>query len=127
MKIVISNTLSIPLYEQIKNEIKAHIMGSGGKEEEKLPSVRVLAKDLGISILTVKKAYDELEAEGFIVTRQGLGSFIRPKNEELAREEALKKMEEYFLEAVSVGKRYEIDLSEMKDILAFIYEEEKNR
>ena len=80
MNIIISNSSSIPIYEQIKNAIKQAIFTNELKEDEMLPSVRVMANDLKISFLTVKKAYDELEKEGFIKTVQGKGSFIAPKN-----------------------------------------------
>ena len=92
MNIIISNSSSDPLYEQIKKAIKQAIYTNELKEEEILPSVRALANDLKISFLTVKKAYDELEAEGFIKTVQGKGSYVLPKNLELLREEKLKEI-----------------------------------
>ena len=93
MNIIISNSSSEPIYEQIKKAIKQAIYTNELKEEEILPSVRALANDLKISFLTVKKAYDELEAEGFIKTVQGKGSYVLPKNLELLREEKLKEIE----------------------------------
>ena len=80
MNIIISNSSSIPIYEQIKQAIKQAILKNELKEEDMLPSVRVMANDLKISFLTVKKAYDELEQEGYVKSVQGKGSFVAPKN-----------------------------------------------
>src|SRR5699024_8431601 len=93
LNIIISNNSSIPLYEQIKEAIKKEIVTGSLKDGEKLPSVRSLSRDLKISILTVKKAYDELVEEGFIETRQGLGSFVSEDNSYLKQEEKNKASE----------------------------------
>ena len=90
MKIIISNSSSVPIYEQIKNAIITEIMNGELECDEPLPSIRTLATDIHISVMTIKKAYDELESEGFIITRQGKGSFVAPKNTELAQEQARK-------------------------------------
>ena len=93
MKIILINGSSVPLYEQIKNAIKENILKNKVKEGEQLPSVRTLSKDLKVSILTVKKAYDELEEEGFVESRQGLGTFVAGKDSEVKREEMQKELE----------------------------------
>ena len=94
MNIIISNSSSIPIYEQIKTAIKQAIFSNELKEEDVLPSVRSMANDLKISFLTVKRAYDELEEEGYIKTVQGKGSFVAPKNLELIKEEKLREIQE---------------------------------
>ena len=93
MKIIISNSSSIPIYEQIKNAIINNIMDGSLRENDDLPSIRSLAQDIRISVMTVKKAYDELEQEGYIITRQGKGSFVAPKNIELLKEKAKKDID----------------------------------
>ena len=95
MYIFIDNKSGISIYEQIYNQIKTHIVNGTLKEDELLPSIRNLAKDLKISVITTKRAYDELEHNGFIYTVAGKGCFVAPKNIEFLREENLKKIEEY--------------------------------
>ena len=95
MRIIISNSSSTPIYEQIKNAIINQIMDGELKEDEALPSIRALAQDIKISVMTIKKAYDELESEGYIVSRQGKGTFVAPKNSELVKEQAQKDIEKY--------------------------------
>ena len=92
MKIIISNSSSVPIYEQIKNTIINQIMNDELKEDETLPSIRNLAQDIKISVMTIKKAYDELEQEGYIISRQGKGTFVAPKNVGLAKEQAQKEI-----------------------------------
>lgn len=122
MKIIISNNSSIPLYEQIKEAIKKEIVSGSLKEGEKLPSVRSLSRDLKISILTVKKAYDELVEEEFIETRQGLGSFVSEDNSHLKQEEKNKDLEEKIIEIVKVAKSLKISQKDLGDLINFIYE-----
>lgn len=122
MKIIISNASNIPLYEQIKEAIKAEILSGGLKEGEQLPSVRSLSKDLKVSILTVKKSYDELAEEGFVETRQGLGSFVVEGNSLLKQEERRKILEEKLIEAVDLSKSLKIEEEEFFDLIKFIYE-----
>lgn len=93
MNIIISNSSSVPIYEQIKQSIKQAILNNELREEDMLPSVRVMANDLKISFLTVKKAYDELEKEGYIKSVQGKGSFVAPKNSELVQEKKRKEIQ----------------------------------
>lgn len=124
MNIIISNSSSEPIYEQIKKEIKQAIYSNELKEEENLPSVRVLANDLKISFLTVKKAYDELEAEGFIKTVQGKGSYVLPKNLELLREEKLKEIEKNLITVVKLSKIYGITEEEVINLIKIMFEED---
>lgn len=124
MNIVISNNSSVPIYEQIKNAIKDTIISNELKEEEMLPSVRNLANDLKISFLTVKKAYDELEAEGFIKTVQGKGSFVAPKNLEIIKEEKLKEIQDYIESIYNISKIANISEEEIKELFKMIFEEE---
>ena len=98
MYIFIDNKTEAPIYEQIYEQIKAQIISGELSEDEALPSIRNLAKDLRISVITTKRAYDELEAEGFIYTVAGKGCFVAAKNTELLREENLKRIEEHMQE-----------------------------
>ena len=95
MLILIDNKSGVPIYDQIFTQIKGHILSGALKTEEALPSIRGLAKDLRISVITTKRAYDELERAGFIYTVPGKGSFVAAKNEALLREEHLKQIEEH--------------------------------
>ena len=95
MKMIISNSSSIPIYEQIKKSIINQILEGELNEDELLPSIRVLAQDIKISAMTIKKAYDELEKEGYLKSIQGKGTFVAPKNTELAKEQAQKDIEKY--------------------------------
>lgn len=124
MKIIISNSSSVPIYEQIKNNIINQIMNDELKSDEMLPSIRVLAQDIKISIMTIKKAYDELEKEGYIISVQGKGSFVAPKNKELVRERVQQDIENYLLKVVEISKRYNIDINDIKKTLDIILESE---
>ena len=124
MNIIISNNSSVPIYEQIENAIKEAIFSNELKEEDMLPSVRNLANDLKISFLTVKKAYDELEREGFIKTVQGKGSFIAPKNLELIKEEKLKEIQDYIEKIYNISKVANIAEDEIKELFKMIFEED---
>ena len=124
MNIIISNNSSVPIYEQIKNAIKNAIISNELKEEEMLPSVRNLANDLKISFLTVKKAYDELETEGFIKTVQGKGSFVAPKNLEIIKEEKLKEIQDYIEKIYNISRIANISEDEIKELFNMIFKEE---
>ena len=124
MNIIISNNSSIPIYEQLENAIKEAIFSNELKESDMLPSVRNLANDLKISFLTVKKAYDELEQEGFIKTVQGKGSFVAPKNLELIKEEKLKEIQDYIEKIYDISKISNIPKEEIKELFKIIFEEE---
>lgn len=123
MKIILINGSSTPLYEQIKNAIKENIVGNTVSSDAQLPSVRQLSKELGVSILTVKKAYDELEREGFIVIRQGLGTFVTTMNQDLLRDEKQKDIESHLLEACKIAKTINLTKSELTELINYIYEE----
>ncbi|MDD5938601.1 MAG: GntR family transcriptional regulator [Clostridiales bacterium] len=124
MDIIIRNTGEIPIYDQITRQVKGLILSGGLKEGEALPSMRALAKDLRISVITTKRAYEELEREGFITTVPGKGCFVAPKNLELARENALRQMEEYLSKAVETAKAGGISREELNETLDILYREE---
>lgn len=121
MKIVLINGSSIPLYEQIKNAIKDEILEGKLSFDEQLPSVRELSAELGVSILTVKKAYDELAGEGFIIIRQGLGTFVSPINESLHQEERQKELEKHLIEASRIAKLINTDKADFLSLAEYIY------
>lgn len=121
MKIVISNSSSVPIYEQIKNAIINQIMNDELSTDEALPSIRSLAQDIKISIMTIKKAYDELEQEGYIVSIQGKGTFVAPKNKELAQEQAQKEIESYFIKAINIAERYNIRKENLVELIDMLY------
>ncbi|MBM7550893.1 GntR family transcriptional regulator [Peptoniphilus gorbachii] len=123
MKIILINGSAIPLYEQIKNAIKENILKNKVEEGEQLPSVRTLSKDLKVSILTVKKAYDELEEEGFVESRQGLGTFVAAKDSEVKREELQKKLEEHLQEAINLSIQLNLDKKTILELFEILYKE----
>ncbi len=123
MKMLISNSSSVPIYEQIKKSIINQILDGELKEDELLPSIRVLAGDIKISAMTIKKAYDELEKEGYLKSIQGKGTFVAPKNTELAKEQAQKEIEKYIEKIVSISNRFKIDESDVIEMFKIIYEE----
>ncbi|WP_411355301.1 GntR family transcriptional regulator [Peptoniphilus harei] len=123
MKIILINGSSVPLYEQIKNVIKENILKNKVEEGEQLPSVRTLSKDLKVSILTVKKAYDELEEEGFVESRQGLGTFAAGKDSEVKREELQKELENHLIEAIKLSADLDLDKETILELFEFLYKE----
>ncbi len=125
MKMIISNSSSVPIYEQIKQSIINQILDGELREDELLPSIRVLAQDIKISAMTIKKAYDELEKEGYLKSIQGKGTFVAPKNTELAREQAQKDIEKYIEKIVAISNKFEIDEKDVIEIFKMIYEEGK--
>ena len=125
MKMIISNSSSVPIYEQIKKSIINQILEGELNEDELLPSIRVLAQDIKISAMTIKKAYDELEKEGYLKSIQGKGTFVAPKNTELAKEQAQKDIEEYIEKIVTISNRFEIDENSIIEMFKIIYEEGK--
>ncbi len=124
MDIIISNSSNQPIFEQIKQAIKKAIANNELKENEMLPSIRNLAQDLRISVMTVKRAYDELEQEGFIKTIHGKGSIISAKNIELLREEQMKEIEKHIDKIILISKSSNISKKEILDIFEFLYGEE---
>ena len=121
MKIIISNSSSIPIYEQIKNQIITQIMNDDLNEGESIPSIRSLANDIKISLMTIKKAYDELEKEGYIKSVQGKGTFVAPKNLELAHERANKDIEDHIMKIIEISTKYNISKQEIIDLFEYIY------
>ena len=125
MKMIISNSSSVPIYEQIKKSIINQILEGKLNEDELLPSIRVLAQDIKISAMTIKKAYDELEKEGYLKSIQGKGTFVAPKNTELAKEQAQKDIEKYIEKIVSISNRVQIDENDVIEMFKIIYGEDK--
>jgi GntR family transcriptional regulator len=124
MKIIISNSSPDPIYEQINRQIKAQIISGDLAEGEALPSIRKLAQELQISVITTKRAYDELEREGFINTVSGKGTFVAVQNQELLKEKKMKIVEEKLAEAVSEAKMLGIGIGQLKEMLLLLYKEE---
>lgn len=122
MKIIISNDSGLPIYEQIKNQIKAQIVAGDLKADEGLPGMRTLASDLKVSVITTKRAYNDLEQEGYIYSMPGKGSFVKKLNEEVVRENALAEIEKYFTDAMTVAKAAGIDVEELQEILKTLNE-----
>lgn len=123
MRIIITNTPGKPIYEQIKEQVKEAILSEELCEGDMLPSIRDLARDLKISVITTTRAYTDLEQEGFITIIQGKGCFVLPKNNELVREQLIRKIEDGFSSAISAGKIAKLSREELKRILEFILEE----
>jgi len=123
MEIFINNHASVPIYEQISSQIKALIMSGELKAGEALPSIRGLAKSLHISVLTVQKAYDALQADGFIETTAGKGCFVSAQNQDFYLEEQ-KRIEEHFTEAIEIAKVSGIKLDQLQSLLSLLYEED---
>ena len=121
MDIIISNAGGMPIYDQITRQVKGLILRGELKEGEALPSMRLLARELRISVITTKRAYEELEREGFITTVPGKGCFVAPQDPELAREETLRRVEEHLTRAVEAAKAGGITLEEMTDTLNILY------
>ena len=125
MKIIVSNSSPDPIYEQIVKQIKGQIVSGELAEGVPLPSIRKLAQELQISIITTKRAYEELEKEGFIDTVGGKGSFVAMQNKELLREKKMKMVEDKLFEAVLEAKMLGITSRELKEMLKLLYKEEE--
>lgn len=121
MQILINNSDGVPIYEQILRQIKEMILSGELKEGDPLPSMRLLAQQLRISVITTKRAYEELEREGFIESFTGKGSFVRSKSSELIREANLKIIDESLAKACDSAKKCGISADELKDIIDIIY------
>ena len=122
MNILIDNKSGTPIYDQIYSQIKGQIISGALKQDELLPSIRGLAKDLRISFITTKRAYEELEKEGFIYTLPAKGCYVAPKNVELLREENLKKIEEHLTEAVRLSASCGLSREELREMLELLWE-----
>lgn len=125
MQICIDNRSGTPIYDQIYTQIKNQIISGALQEDEALPSIRNLAKDLRISVITTKRAYDELEKEGFIYTMAGKGCFVAPKNMELLREENLKTIEKHMQEIGRLAASCHLSQQDILDMFHIIYEEDE--
>lgn len=123
MNIVICNSGGQPIYEQIVTQVKNLIMSGELKEGDALPSMRFLAKELRISVITTKRAYEELEKEGFIYTQTGRGSFVAGQNLEFLREQKLKEVEMHLQDAVNVAKQGAVTKEEILALLELFYED----
>lgn len=124
MDIIISNSSDKPIYEQITAQIKNLIIGGKLSEGEALPSMRYLAKELRISVITTKRAYEDLEREGFIETVVGKGSYVAARNIELIKEQQLKVIEEHLQKAVDTAKSSGVSHKELGEMLQLIYKED---
>ena len=124
MNIIISNSSNKPIYEQITEQIKNKIVSNELKTGELLPSIRTLAKDLRISVITTKNAYDDLEKEGFVETVPGIGTYVANKNVELIKEEQLAKIQDLLDTAVQLAKLSKISEQEVKNMLDILFMEE---
>lgn len=124
MKIIISNSSPDPIYEQVGKQIKAQVLSGELKEGDALPSIRALAKELQISVITTKRAYDELIKEGFVDSVGGKGCFIAMQNKELLKEKRMKTIEEKLGEAVNDAQKLGIPLQDLKEMLDLLYREE---
>lgn len=126
MKMIISNSSSVPIYQQIKNCIIEQIMNGDLSEDDPIPSIRALAQEIRISVMTIKKAYDELEQEGYIISRQGKGSYVAPKNTGLAKEKAQKDIESYLSKILQIAESFDIDKKEILDVFELMCRGDEN-
>lgn len=123
MDIIISNSSGVPIYEQIEEQIKVQIMSGVLKEGDALPSMRVLAKDLKISIITTKRAYEDLERDGFIESVTGKGSFVKGINSDIVKENMMAAIEDYLDKALDKAILGKVGLEELQEMLTLLYEE----
>ena len=124
MELIIRNTTNQPIYDQIYSQIKAQIIAGKLSPGEALPSIRALAKDLRVSVITTKRAYEELEREGFLTTVPGKGCFVAARDLELVREETLRRVEEHLSQAVDLAKGGGVTLEELEQTLTILYGDE---
>ena len=127
MKILINNKSGQPIYEQILTQIRDQIISGDLKEEEPLPSIRSLAKDLRISVITTKRAYEELERDGFIYTLPGKGSFVAKKNLSLVNEQYLRRIEEHLEEVRKLSNAINLTKEEMHEMIDTLWEVQDER
>ncbi len=124
MNVLIDNKSGTPIYDQIYSQIKSQIISGALKQDEMLPSIRGLAKDLRISFITTKRAYEELEKEGFIYTLPAKGCYVAPKNVELLREDNLKRIEEYIDEIIRLAASCNLSKQDIIEMVNFSLEEQ---
>ena len=122
MDIIIRNSGGVPIYDQITRQMKGLILRGELKEGEALPSMRLLAKELRISVITTKRAYEELEREGFLQNIPGKGCFVAPQNRELLREAQLRRVEDVLAQAVDEARKGGFSLSELQELLTLLYQ-----
>lgn len=125
MDIILSNASGKPIYEQIADQVKEQIMSGLLSPGDALPSMRLLAKELRISVITTKRAYEELERDGFLENVPGKGCFIAPQNRELLREAQLRKVEERLTQAVEEARKGAFSLEELQEMLEILYKGEE--
>lgn len=125
MDIIISNSSGVPIYEQIVRQMKGLILSGELAEGEALPSMRLLARDLRISVITTKRAYEELERDGFLATVPGKGCFVAAQNREVRREAVLCQIEEHLSMAVDAARTGAVELEELTEMLATLYKEDQ--
>ena len=121
MDIIIRNSGGVPIYDQITRQMKGLILRGELKEGEALPSMRLLAKELRISVITTKRAYEELERDGFLENVPGKGCFVAPQNRELLREAQLRRTEEFLSQAVEEARKGGMTLEALEEMLTFLY------
>ena len=121
MDIILSNSSGKPIYEQIAAQVKEQILSGALEAGDALPSMRLLAKELRISVITTKRAYEELERDGFLENVPGKGCFVAPQNRELLREAQLRKVEEKLSQAVEEGRKGAFPLEELHEMLDILY------
>ena len=122
MEIVISNSTNQPIYEQVVRQVKSQIMAGDLSAGEQLPSIRALANSLRVSAITTKRAYADLEAQGFIETVQGKGSFVAGGNDELLREERLREVEDHLSRAIDAGRAFDLSDDELIEMMRTLLE-----
>jgi len=125
MEIIISNNANKPIYEQITSQIKSMIMSGELQAGEAIPSMRALAKSIHVSVITVQKAYEDLQRDGFIETTVGRGSFVSARNNDLYQEEQQRRAEEYLQAAAEIGRISNIPLAKLTELLALFYQEDE--
>lgn len=123
MQLLLNTRSGVPIYDQIYGQIKDQIISGSLKEDDPLPSIRNLAKDLKISVITTKRAYEELESEGFIYTVPGKGSFVAPKNLDLIREQNLRLIEEHISEITRLASSCSMSRDAIKEMIDILWEE----
>lgn len=124
MKILILNTSEIPLYQQIKDQIKDAILKEELKEGDALPSIRAFANDLKVSVLTIRRVYEELEQEGFVVSQVGIGTFVSASNLELLRDAKRRLVEQKMADMIQTAKSLKISKEELNSMMDILYEED---
>jgi GntR family transcriptional regulator len=123
VKILISNTSESPLYQQIKDQIKDAILKEELKEGDALPSIRAFANDLKVSVLTIRRVYEELEQEGFVISQVGIGTFVSASNLELLRDSKRRLVEQKMLDMIQTAKSLKISKEELNAMMDILYEE----